>query len=141
MTVKSDGPHIRFRGSNGWIFSPGWRGALQGSDPAILETRADSHNVRVYRPSEIVAAREGNKGGEHRNFFDCVKTRKPTYAPAQTGHRTITIAHLGNIAMMLGRKLRWNPDVEDFVGDSEASAMLSRPQRSPWTIENIDRWI
>lgn len=141
MTVKSDGPYIRFRGSNGWIFSPGWRGALQASNPAILETRVDSHKVRVYRPSEIVAAREGNKGGEHRNFYDCVKTRKPTYAPAQTGHRTITIAHLGNIAMMLGRKLRWNPDVEDFVGDSEASAMLSRPQRSPWTIENIDRWI
>lgn len=141
MTVKSDGPYIRFRGSNGWIFSPGWRGALQASNPAILETRVDSHKVRVYRPSEIVAAREGNKGGEHRNFYDCVKTRKPIYAPAQTGHRTITIAHLGNIAMMLGRKLRWNPDVEDFVGDSEASAMLSRPQRSPWTIENIDRWI
>ena len=141
LTVKSDGPYIRFRGSNGWIFSPGWRGALQASDPAILETKVDPDKVKVYHPSEIEAASDGSKGGEHRNFYDCVKTRKPTYAPAQIGHRTITIAHIGNIAMMLGRKLRWNPDTEDFVGDSEASAMLTRPQRSPWTIENIDKWI
>ncbi len=141
LTVKSDGPYIRFRGSSGWIFSPGWRGALQASDPAILETKVDPEKVKVYHPSEIEAASDGGKGGEHRNFYDCVKTRKPTYAPAQIGHRTITIAHIGNIAMMLGRKLHWNPDVEDFVGDSEATAMLTRPQRSPWTIDNIDKWI
>ena len=141
MTVKSDGPYIRVRGSSGWIGSEGWRGALKASDPAILETNVEPDKVGIYRPSEIVPAREGNKGGEHRNFYDCVKSRKPTYAPAEVGHRTITIAHIGNIAMQLGRKLRWNPDAEDFVGDSEASAMLTRPQRSPWTIENIDKWI
>jgi predicted dehydrogenase len=141
MVVKSNGPYIRFRGTNGSIFSPGWRGALQASDPAILETKVDPDRVKIYRPSEIVLAREGHKGGEHRNFYDCVRSRKPTYAPAEIGHRTITIAHIGNIAMQLGRKLRWNPDAEDFVGDSEATAMLARPQRSPWTIENIDKWI
>jgi predicted dehydrogenase len=141
MTVKSDGPYIRVRGSSGWIGSEGWRGALKASDPAILETKVEPDKVGIYRPSEIVPAREGNKGGEHRNFYDCVKSRTPTYAPAEVGHRTITIAHIGNIAMQLGRKLRWNPDTEDFAGDSEASAMLTRPQRSPWTIENIDKWI
>jgi predicted dehydrogenase len=141
LTVKSDGPYIRFRGSNGWLFSPGWRGALQASDRAILETKVDPDKVRIYRPSEIVSARAGFKGGEHRNFYDCIKSRKPTYAPVEIGHRTVNIAHIGNIAMQLGRKLRWNPDTEDFVGDSEASAMMTRPQRSPWTIENIDRWI
>jgi predicted dehydrogenase len=141
MTVKSDGPYIRFRGTDGWILSPGWRGALQASDPAILETRIDPEKARVYRPSEIIAASDGGKGGEHRNFYDCVKSRKPTYAPAEVGHRSITIAHIGNIAMKLGRKLRWNPDAEDFVDDTEASALLTRPQRSPWTIENIDHWI
>ena len=141
MSVKSDGPYIRFRGSSGWIYSPGWRGALQASDREILQTKVDPDKVKIYRPSEIIAARDGGKGGEHRNFYDCVRSRKPTYAPAEIGHRSITIAHLGNIAMLLSRKLRWNPDLEDFVGDSQASAMLSRPQRSPWTIENIDKWI
>jgi predicted dehydrogenase len=141
MTVRSDGPYIRVRGSSGWISSQGWRGALKASDPAILETKVEPDQVGVYRPSEIVRARDGGKGGEHRNFYDCVKSREPTYASAEVGHRSITIAHIGNIAMQLGRKLRWDPDAEDFVGDSEASARLTRPQRSPWTIENIDKWI
>jgi predicted dehydrogenase len=141
MTVKSDGPYIRIRGSNGSIESPGWRGALRANDPDILASKVDARAAKVYHPSEIVPAGEGNKGGEHRNFYDCVKSRQPTYAPAETGHRTITIAHIGNIAMMLGRQLRWNPNAEDFIGDSEASALLTRPQRSPWTMANIDQWI
>ena len=97
--------------------------------------------VKLYRPSEIVGRSDGGKGGEHRNFLDCVKSRKPCYAPAETGHRTITIAHIGNIAMLLGRKLRWNPEAERFVDDAEADAMLTRKQREPWTIANIDSWI
>ena len=44
------------------------------------------------------------------------------------------ICHLANIAMQLGRKLRWNPEKEDFIGDDEASARLSREQREPYTI-------
>ena len=43
--------------------------------------------------------------------------------------------------MMLGRKLRWDPAREDFVDDSEASARLTRKQREPWTLDNIDKWI
>lgn len=80
-------------------------------------------------------------GGEHRNFIDCVKSRKPCYAPAETGHRTISIAHIGNIAMMLGRKLKWDPQAEQFVDNAEANAMLTRKQREPWTLANIDSWI
>ena len=93
------------------------------------------------RPSEIVARTDGGKGGEHRNFYDCVKSRKPTYGPAETGHRTITIAHIGNIAMLLGRKLTWDPAQERFVGDADVNAMLTRKQREPWTMADIDKWI
>ena len=42
--------------------------------------------------------------------------------------------------MLLGRKLKWNPEAERFVGDAEADAM-SRKQREPWTIANIDSWL
>jgi hypothetical protein len=106
----------------------------------MLDVAIDPAAVKLYRPSEIVA-RTNDIGGEHRNFIDCVKSRQPCYAPAETGHRTITIPHLGNIAMLLGRKLRWNPDAERFVDDAEADAMLSRKQREPWTIANVDSWI
>ncbi len=134
-------PGIRFEGSDGWIESHGWRGSLKASRRPMLDAKIDPQKVKLYRPSEIVKRTDGSKGGEHRNFLDCVKSRKPCYAPAETGHRTITIPHIGNIAMLLGRMLRWNPESERFVGDPEADAMLSRKQRQPWTIANIDAWL
>lgn len=141
MTVATTGPRIRFEGADGWIESVGWRGALKASDPEILTREIDPAQAKVYRPGTVIPAAEGSKGGEHRNFYDCVKSRGETYAPAEVGHRTISVAHIGNIAMLLGRKLRWDPAVEDFVGDSEASARLGREQREPWSIANIDSWI
>ena len=133
-------PGIRFEGADGWIESHGWRGSLKASRRAMLDVVIDPEKVKIYRPSEIIKRTEG-KGGEHRNFVDCVKSRKPCYAPAETGHRSITIPHIGNIAMQLGRKLRWNAEAERFVDDAEADQMLSRKQREPWTIVNIDAWI
>jgi predicted dehydrogenase len=138
---RTPNPGIRFEGDGGWIESHGWRGSLRGSQRKMLDERIDPAAGKIYRPSEIIARADGWKGGEHRNFIDCVKSRKPCYAPAEIGHRTITIAHIGNIAMQLGRKLRWNPEAEQFVDDAQADAMLSRKQREPWTIANIDSWI
>lgn len=141
MNVVSKVPGIRFEGDDGWIGFTNWRAPLEASDPSILEAKVDPDSVKIYRPGEIVKREEMSKGGEHRNFLDCVKSRKPCYAPFQTGHRTITIAHIGNIAMLVGRKLKWDPKAERFEGDDEANAMLSRQQREPWTIANIDEWL
>ena len=52
----------------------------------------------------------------------------------ETAHRSISIAHLGNISLRLGRDLKWDPEKEQIVGDEEANRMLSRPMRSPWKI-------
>ena len=49
------------------------------------------------------------------------------------GHRTATICHLGNMAMRLNRKLRWDPKDERIVGDDEANGMLQRTHRAPWS--------
>ena len=134
-------PGIRFEGADGWIEAHDWRGSLRASRRDMLDAVIDPEKVKIYRPSEIVGRKEGGKGGEHRNFLDCVKSRQPCYAPAETGHRSITIPHIGNIAMQLGRKLRWNPEAERFVDDAEANGMLSRRQRQPWTIANVDAWL
>jgi hypothetical protein len=42
--------------------------------------------------------------------------------------------HIGNIAMDLGRKLRWDPRAERFPDEPEANRMLSRTMREPWTL-------
>jgi hypothetical protein len=70
----------------------------------------------------------------HQNFLDCVRSRKKPIADVEIGHRSATVCHLGNIAIRLRRKVRWDPTKEQFVGDEQASAMLARPYRSPWTI-------
>ena len=64
-----------------------------------------------------------------------VASRRDPAAAVEIGHRSATICHLGNIAMLLRRKVRWDPAKEEIVGDAEAAAMLSRPTRAPWRLE------
>ena len=70
--------------------------------------------------------------GEHRNFLDCVKSRKDPYFPAEIGHRCFTVLHLGNLAIRLGRKLHWDPGKEEFINDEEANRLRSREYHAPW---------
>jgi hypothetical protein len=44
----------------------------------------------------------------------------------------ISVGLLGEIAMLLERKLQWDPAKEQFVNDPEATRLLSRPMRAPW---------
>ncbi len=69
------------------------------------------------------------------NFFDCVKARRTPLSNVECQHRAVSVCHLGNIAMRLGRKLQWDPDKEQFVGDAEANGWLRREQRKPYQID------
>ena len=69
--------------------------------------------------------------------FDCVRSRRPPICDAEIGHRSVSVCHLGVIAIRLGRKLTWDPDKERFVNDKEADGYLARPQRKPWTYEMV----
>jgi hypothetical protein len=74
---------------------------------------------------------------EHRrNFLDCVKSRKPCICTAETGHRSITPGHLGLLSEALGgRDLRWDPEKEEVIGDTEAEKLLKKADfRKPWTL-------
>jgi len=68
------------------------------------------------------------------NFIDCVRSRRPPNAEVEIGHRSTTVAHLGNIAFKTGKKLRWNADTEEFINDGNASNLLSREARKPWNL-------
>ncbi len=124
MEVHSGGVRLRLEGTDGWIESTGWIGPLTASSPEILRATLGPHDVRLFTCPE----------GEHRNFLDCVKTRRDPYFPAEVGHRCCSVAHLGNIALALGRKLRWDPQSECFPDDLEANRLLSRAMRQPWTL-------
>ena len=68
------------------------------------------------------------------DYLYCVRTRKSPFRDVEWSHRTATICHLTNICLRLNRRLRWDPDKEDFIGDSEASRLVDRPRRGPWQI-------
>ena len=73
--------------------------------------------------------------GHMQNFFDCIKSRELPISDVYTHHRSVSACHLANIAMILDRELTWDPKQENFVGDTEATSMLSREQRKPFTID------
>ena len=124
MTCKPGNPSIKFVGTDGWVGNRGWRGRLEASSDKIMNSVIGDDEIRLYT----------NTAGEHRDFLDCVKSRKDPYFPVDIGHRVSTVCHLGNIVIKLGRKLKWDPEQEIFPGDDEANAMLSRSMRSPWTL-------
>jgi predicted dehydrogenase len=81
--------------------------------------------VRLYESSDHMA-----------NFFQCVKSRKPPIGTVDVAHRVISACHLANVAMHLKRKIRWDPQQEQIIGDQEASHSMyvHREQRKPYTI-------
>jgi predicted dehydrogenase len=68
------------------------------------------------------------------NFVECVRSRKTPNADIEIGHRSTSMALLGNIAMKTGKKLHWDAKKEDFAGASDASAMLTRHLRKPYDL-------
>ncbi len=113
---------VTFVGTKGTIYVD--RGKLTADPKTILDSKIGPGEIHLYKSDN-----------HFRNFIDCVISREPTAAPVEVAHRSITICHLGNIAMRLGRKsLRWDPRTEQVIGDEEASKMLSRPYRDPWKL-------
>ena len=107
------------------------RGGLTGK-PVEELTKAEHEKL----DEEIIELSKGKRPGNHMaNFFECARDRSLPISDVFTHHRSVSACHLANIAMRLGRKVRWDPVKEDFPGDAEARAMLTRKQRGPYTID------
>jgi predicted dehydrogenase len=77
-----------------------------------------------------------HKSDNHQqDFLDSIKSGKDPAAPVEVGHRSATVCHLGNVAVrMNAKKLRWDPEKEQFIDNDEANSYLHRPVRGPWQI-------
>ena len=86
--------------------------------------------------TEPVKDTSGDSKGQYvdhaRNFIECIKSRKQPNSDLESGHRVATVCHLANLSLRLGRKLRWNGETEEIIGDSEAAALLTKSYRAPW---------
>jgi predicted dehydrogenase len=144
MDISGDFPNgIKWYGTKGWIFvtrdemTTPTAGSgqvtkiepLMASDPKVLDSVIGPDEIHLYTASE-----------QHANWLDCIKTRKQPTAPVEIGHRACSTCLLHHIAMKTDRHLHWDPEREQFKGDDAANALLSRPQRSPYTFEQSS-WV
>lgn len=112
---------VKFEGDDGWVFVS--RGRIDADRKSLLTERFSLNEIHLY------------ESHDHRqDFLDRVRDRREPIAPIEQAHRTVSVAHLGNIAMQLGRKIRWDPDREQIVNDESAQRMLGRAMREPWRL-------
>jgi len=115
---------VKFIGDQGWVFIHVHGGRLSAEPASLLREFIGPDDVHLH----------ACPGGHKNDFLTAVRTRGDTVAPANAGHRTCSACYLGEIAMLLGRKLEWDPKAEQFVGDEQANRMIARPMRPPWTL-------
>jgi hypothetical protein len=99
------------------------RGALTAEPASLLKL--------AIKPGEEHLQVSNNHQGD---FLDSIRTRRDPVAPVEAGHAATTITLVGDIATRLGRKLRWDWKTEQFPGDEEATRMLRRSMRAPWSM-------
>ena len=114
---------ILFEGDSGkWIYVN--RGKISASDPAILREKITPSELHLYESRDHTD-----------NFLSSIYDGKPTAAPIEVSHRSITVAHLANIALRSGSaSLKWNPQTEEITGNEAASKLLSKEWRKPWAL-------
>jgi predicted dehydrogenase len=126
MIVANDRQQPKGMGAM-WYGEKGWihvnRGGLNAEPKSVLDEVIGPDEIKLY-----------NSRDHTQNFLDCVKSRKETVTPVEIAHRSISVGLLGEIAMLTGEKLKWNPEKEIFLNSDKANRLLSRPMRAPWHI-------
>ena len=121
MTDTARNRHgVTFLGSEGKVYTR-----------YTIETHPKALARAEFSPSDTLLEKSP---GHQRNFVDCVKSRQEPVTSAEIAHRATSTALLGGIAVKLGRKLRWNPETERFIGDPQADSLLTCAMRPPWRI-------
>ena len=98
---------VKFWGDKGWIEIS--RGHFIASDDSLLPEKREEADGDYETQIPHLA-----------DFIQSVKTRNDPVVPVEVGHRSCVVCTLGNIAYDLGRPIKWDPNTETFVDDSEA---------------------
>jgi len=129
MIITSEGDNgILFEGTEGRFFVN--RGKLTGKPVEDLETNP--------LPENTIEEIYGGPVSENHsaNFIAAMRSRKQPISDVWSHNRMLEICHLSNIAMRLGRELRWNPDTRQIIDDEQANSFLARESRKGYEIES-----
>lgn len=126
VTMVVAGGYPEIKGGTKWIGDDGWvwvdRGKIDASNKDVLRPEAaDSNQIKLPVSNNHYA-----------QFISCVKSREETLTPAHVALRSATPGWLGQISMLTKRKIQWDPEKMEIVGDAEATKLLSREHRLPW---------
>ena len=116
-------------GANGWV----WVDRPSSSNPGFDASNPEWKEWTSI-PDDLRKVKLPESDNHYRNFLDSVKSRQPTITPVETAHHSAIPGHLGLIAMLVGRKIKWNAKKEVILNDEEATGLLSRRYRSPWML-------
>ena len=112
------------------------RTAWHFTAPTAPSSPIASGGISIPTTTRSRSAREssGTDAAHARHFVETLRTRKPSYADVEVGHRSTIVPHLGNIAFKTGMKLHWDSAKEQFTSAPEANRMLGRAARKPWDL-------
>ena len=120
---KQNKPGTLFEGTQGRVH------ILEEHLSGTVDTYPKSLLQEVIGPDEIKLPVSNH---HQQNFLDCIKTRTKPVAPIDIAVRSDTLCIISDIAARLERKLKWDPNEEQFIDDNQANRMLKRSMRSPW---------
>lgn len=128
---------ILFEGTEGRMFVN--RGLITGAPvDALAQKPLRREEFQVYRHDNLERPELAGKidaiKNHMGNFSDALRSRHATISDVVSQHRSASACHLGNIALRLGRPIRWNPETETFVDDPEATKYLAREQRKGFEV-------
>ncbi|MCW8850420.1 MAG: Gfo/Idh/MocA family oxidoreductase [Melioribacteraceae bacterium] len=125
LIMKIAGGYDEIKTGTKWIGEEGWvhvnRGFLDANPKSLLKEFFGPNDITLYKSP-----------GHAANFLECIKTRNKTLTPVDVAHRSATPGHLGQISMLLQRKINFDPNKQKIIGDEVASSMLGRSYRAPW---------
>ena len=122
-----------------WVelkYADGFTLVLDSNEWGPRYTRKAARDVSItdLSPADQATVRAMPNPDRLLNFTEAVRSRRQSCGHPEAAHRTATIMHLANIAIRMGRKIRFDPVREQIVGDEEANRLVSPPMRAPWHI-------
>jgi predicted dehydrogenase len=120
------GEGAKWIGPNGWVKVN--RAKIEASDVAWLR------DIQAREKKGDLKIQLYQSPGHFPEFIASIKSRKETLTPVAVAQRSQTPGHLGYIASVLGRPIRWNAETQEIIGDPEATAMTVPNQRGEWKL-------
>ena len=90
--------------------------------------------VEFQKPAGGVDVPKSPRFDHHEDWFEGIKTGRKTIMNIEGAVATAFLCVLGNLSLIVGRKLAWDPVKQEIVGDEAARRLMSRPQRHPYVL-------